>query len=124
MYEQADFLGARRSELTALAEERGVDWRPSVRSFEQDDEVSIISGLATLLELDVSWVFNSQTSLEEVERNSRQLLENHRAEFENQRAEFENQRAKNERLFRNLPDEFKVKLAAQLEDAAAALREG
>jgi hypothetical protein len=116
--QEADFLDTRRSELTALAEERGVDWRPAVQSSEQDDnDVVIISRLATLLELDVSRVLDPQTALEEVERDSRQLLENHRVELENQRAE-------NERLLRNLPDEIKANLAAQLEAAAAALREG
>jgi hypothetical protein len=80
---RTDFLEARRSELAALAEERGVDWRQAVGSFDKDDEGLIISGLATLLELDVSRMFNPQTSLEEVERDSRQLLEHHRAELEN-----------------------------------------
>jgi hypothetical protein len=115
---QADFLQARRLELTALSEERGVDWRQTVRSADQDDEVLFISVLATLLELDVSKVFNPQTSLEEVERDSRQLLESH------DRVEFEHQRAEIERLARNMPDETKVKLAEQLEAIAAALRKG
>jgi hypothetical protein len=115
---KADFLAARRSELTALAEERGVDWRQTVGSVEQeDDEVLTISALATLLELDISRVFNPQNSLEEVERDSRQLLESHTVEFEQQWTEIERQ-------LRNLPAETKVKLAEQLEAAAAVLREG
>jgi hypothetical protein len=114
---EASFLEARWSELAALAEERGVDWKRVVGSLDQDDEVLTISALATLLELDVSRVFNSQTSLEEVERDSRQLLESHRAAVEKQRAEIE-------RLLRDLPEEAKVQIAEHLEATAATLREG
>jgi hypothetical protein len=111
------FFAARRSELTALAKERGVDLSEALQSFEEADDIQILAYLATLLELDVPQVFEPETSIEEVERYSRGLREAQIAEFDLQRAEAERQ-------LRNLPQDIKFKLAAQLEEAAAALRKG
>ena len=88
------------------------------QSFEEADDIEIISRLATLLDLDISGVFDPETSIEEVERNSR-LLEAQVSESDLQKVEAERQRQ-----LRSLPHDIRAKLAAQLDEAAAALREG
>jgi hypothetical protein len=109
-------LAARRSELTALAEARGVDWQTALQSFDEGEDVLVISGLATLLQLDVSRVLNTTASLEEVDRDCRELAAGLTADLEMRRADAERQ-------FRNLPYDIRVKMAAQLDEAASALRE-
>jgi hypothetical protein len=68
-----DLLGRRRAELAAFADQRDIDWRARLEGLPAEDDVLQVLALATLLRLDFERVFDADTNLAELSRESHRL---------------------------------------------------
>jgi hypothetical protein len=83
---EAEQLRNRRAELVAHAEERGIDWRAHLEEVPTDEDQLSVLLLADLLRFDFERVFDADTNLVQLARESYRLeLQRERAEEESRR---------------------------------------
>lgn len=70
---EAEPLASRQTELTSLAEERGIDWRGQLEGLPTDDVGLMVGALGGLLGLGIQRVFDTETTLQDLERQSLRL---------------------------------------------------
>jgi hypothetical protein len=70
---EADALARRRAELTGHADERSIDWKGQLEGLPTDDDGLMVAALASLLGLDIQRVFDVETRLGDLERDSLRL---------------------------------------------------
>ena len=68
--EEQEALARRRAELSARADERGIDGKSQLEGLPTDDDGLMVAALATLLGVDVRQAFAPEVSVEELERNA------------------------------------------------------
>ena len=66
---QSSMFNARRHDLLAHADTRGVDWRSRLADFPDDDVLLWIIALATMLELDAIMSLDSAVSIADLEED-------------------------------------------------------
>jgi hypothetical protein len=68
--EDQEALARRRAELSARADERGIDWQSQVKGLPTDDDRLMVAALATLLGVDAHEAFDPAFSVDELERRA------------------------------------------------------
>jgi hypothetical protein len=70
---EGDFLAKRRAELTSRAEQRGIDWKAKLDGADMDDDGFLVAALASLLGVDIQRVFDPESALDRLERESARI---------------------------------------------------
>jgi hypothetical protein len=70
---EADALANRRRELTAYAEQQGIQWERELEGLPLHDDGLVVAAVASLLDLDIQRVFAEEVNLRDLERESLRL---------------------------------------------------
>jgi hypothetical protein len=63
-------IAARRQQLQAMADERGIDWRARISGLPEEDDNFVVAVLASLLGLNVRLALDDGTTMDELTRYS------------------------------------------------------